>query len=482
MTGFYRQLTDDPIERDKILLHAVERGEVIFDISPVHVGGYTFFVTRDAIRWGMPGNSVRLGMTAVGQAKLLNRLGLMMHCRMSLEATALAALETGGLVGPFVRERLDIKSDIESMSTSAMVRHSDKIDDAIGCHRSAVASWKSRLVAKTQRKGYFRHAGWFWRKGKPGPPAPLHPSEFFESELEMIQNEESAHSAVRFADYSTFVDGISPTMLVNGDERFVKDVFPDILWVPEYLDEGSFLNMDAVRTNPGDSGPAVVAWQEYLIDWFDERDEMALPLYGADGDHGNETEFWSNRHEMMNREPDTLPNISFKQAKSYHPGRLKPINKIVIHTAEILEHNESAERLQQWAASKKIGVSWHYAVDSDSICQSVRDSDTAWATPRANANGIQIEIAGYAAQSDADWNDDYSSKTLYLCARLVASLCVKHGIPAVKLSPLDVREDKSGITGHMDVTRAYSTEGGHMDPGWNFPWKKFLDMVREFMG
>jgi len=44
----------------------------------------------------------------------------------------------------------------------------------------------------------------------------------------------------------------------------------------------------------GDKGPAVVAWQNWLIAW----NPAALPKYGADGDFGGETVTWTNQFKV----------------------------------------------------------------------------------------------------------------------------------------------------------------------------------------
>lgn len=180
---------------------------------------------------------------------------------------------------------------------------------------------------------------------------------------------------------------------------------------------------------------------------------------------------------------DQLPPISFRQAGSYYAGRRHgaPI-WIVIHTAEALKHSATAENLQSWATGK-IRVSWHYAVDDDTIAQSVREQHTAWAAPGANARGIQIELAGYARQTAAEWADEFSTAQLELLAKLVADICQRHSIPAVKVGPSEMLAGKPGVCGHIDVTRGVGKgRTNHSDPGSNFPWVAFMGRVRQLLG
>lgn len=242
-------------------------------------------------------------------------------------------------------------------------------------------------------------------------------------------------------------------------------------------------------TTAGERGAHVRAWQQWLTAWWLSRGERALPRYGADGHHGRETEDWTTRWrdatevvEVVDLEPAARA-ISFRQAVSYYPGRREgPPIWVVIHTAEALEHSRTAENLQSWAASGPIGVSWHYAVDDDTVCQSVREEHTAWAAPGANARGIQIELAGYARQTAQEWADAFSSAQLELCAELVARICRRWEIPAVKVGPIEMADGLPGICGHLDVTRGVGVgRTTHGDPGPYFPWARFVGRVRELL-
>lgn len=174
----------------------------------------------------------------------------------------------------------------------------------------------------------------------------------------------------------------------------------------------------------------------------------------------------------------TLPTISLKQARAYRRGRAAgaPI-WIFIHTAQCSESSRAAENLQSWGGD---GVSWHYAIDSDSITASVREDDTAFAAgPIANDLGIHIELAGYAQQSANDWADAFSSAQLDLCARLVADICHRRRIPIERRYPAELRAKGPGIAGHMDARDAWRRTT-HGDPGQSFPWERMLSMARGY--
>jgi N-acetylmuramoyl-L-alanine amidase CwlA len=92
--------------------------------------------------------------------------------------------------------------------------------------------------------------------------------------------------------------------------------------------------------------------------------------------------------------------IPFKQAArgNYLPGRAGKVEYIVIHYTGI--PNDTAENNAVYSAREYTGVSAHYFVDENEVCQSVQDTDVAWhcgsKNPRhpycRNANSIGIEM------------------------------------------------------------------------------------------
>ena len=171
-------------------------------------------------------------------------------------------------------------------------------------------------------------------------------------------------------------------------------------------------------------------------------------------------------------------------AKNYTKCASRRVSLIVIHTAEVPEKKGAAKSIANYFAGKSgpaPQASAHYCVDEDEVVQSVPENDIAWHAPGANSNGIGIELAGYAKQTAADWSDPYSQATLHRAAVLVAELCRKYSIPVTHLESSDVLKNMSGITGHGDVSNAYK-KSTHWDPGPNFPWGRFLDMILEVSG
>ena len=173
----------------------------------------------------------------------------------------------------------------------------------------------------------------------------------------------------------------------------------------------------------------------------------------------------------------TIPSPNFTR------GRARNVRLVVIHTVEAPERGTIAEDVaRNWFATTAARSSAHYVVDNDSIVRCVDEADTAWAAPGANADGLQIEHAGYAAQTPSQWGDDYSRAMLELSARLTADLCRRYAIPAVHLTPAQLAGGARGIIGHIDATNAYGPRGGHTDPGPSFPWDAYIAKVRGYLG
>ena len=178
----------------------------------------------------------------------------------------------------------------------------------------------------------------------------------------------------------------------------------------------------------------------------------------------------------------SLPITSIP-SPNFTRGRARNVRLIVIHTVEAPERGTIAEDVaRNWFAKSEAKSSSHYIVDNDSIVRCVDEANTAWAAPGANADGIQIEHAGYAAQTPGQWADDYSRAMLDLSARLTADLCRRDAIPAVHLTPAQLAAGARGIIGHIDATNAYSGGRGHTDPGPSFPWDAYIAKVRGYLG
>jgi N-acetyl-anhydromuramyl-L-alanine amidase AmpD len=164
--------------------------------------------------------------------------------------------------------------------------------------------------------------------------------------------------------------------------------------------------------------------------------------------------------------------------RSWTNANRSDVQLIVIHTTEGSAHGQSAEDGAAYDQRRPDGTSAHYFVDSTSVVQCVRTNDQAHtARSQGNRRGIQYELCGRAGSQD--WQSEYSQAMLARAAAQAARDARRWGIPVRHLTVDQVRDGAKGFCGHYDITRAFPVDGGtHTDPGKNFPWSQFLDMVR----
>jgi len=168
----------------------------------------------------------------------------------------------------------------------------------------------------------------------------------------------------------------------------------------------------------------------------------------------------------------------FIQARHFTPVTSRVIRWIVIHTMEAVEKRGTARAVARWFAGPNAPrASAHYCVDATEIIQCVKDVDVAWHAPGANRQGIGIEHAGFARQSEEQWADEYSRAVLERSAIVAASLCCRYAIPIDFRDAAALLRDEAGITTHAEVSRAWK-RSTHTDPGRHFPMQHYLDLVR----
>lgn len=339
-----------------------------------------------------------------------------------------------------------------SMTEAAARKHSADVDAAYKSSRGLMdnaGKWWVVCNALATRPDRAANYGWFvdadpWRGIR------SHAAVW--SKRRVIQPLGLAHNAAHY-DYSQTLRLMRRTMWVDGVEVDAAEVFGDEDLAQAVNHDGRLLVMRqpgvgvsaTARTLPA---PAPVPTPAPM--------PVARPTGGDFGD------------------------IPFRQAKNYTVASRRPgdVKWIVLHTAEIAEVPDAAERLAAWASGPSAPrASWHFAVDCDSVVQSVRLKDVAWHAPGANRYGIGIEQAGRASQGSAGWSDAYSVAMLDRTIRLVARLAQWGGIPLERRGPADLVAGVPGVCGHHDVTLAFK-KSTHTDPGASYPWEAVLEAAR----
>src|SRR6185295_17141877 len=135
----------------------------------------------------------------------------------------------------------------------------------------------------------------------------------------------------------------------------------------------------------------------------------------------------------LNFETDNFP---FVKAKFFQPVTGKrAVRLIVIHSMEFPEKDDTAETCAKMFQDprdehgKPRPASAHLCIDNNSIIQSVLDNNVPAAAPGANHDGIHLELAGRAKQTEAEWLDAYGVLLLNNAAEAAGQYCLKYDIP-----------------------------------------------------
>lgn len=170
--------------------------------------------------------------------------------------------------------------------------------------------------------------------------------------------------------------------------------------------------------------------------------------------------------------------IPFLQAKYYAAlTAARKVDLVVVHAAEVQPGPLAAEWLLKYCAANDRVASWHYAVDADSVTQSVKEGDVAYHAPGANAKGVGLELATFGKPTAAQWADPYHQKMLTLAAWLTAGICARHKIEPFLVDAAGLLEGRRGITTHAATSLAFK-KSDHQDPGPDFPAAAFVAKVK----
>lgn len=153
---------------------------------------------------------------------------------------------------------------------------------------------------------------------------------------------------------------------------------------------------------------------------------------------------------------------------------------IVIHDQEAPETGSTAENAAAYFARGADGrsVSAHYVADNNSVIQCVKLGDSAWTVGNREGNnrGINWELAGYARQTRSEWLDAFGKAMFALIAPIIREDAAAFEIPLRLLTDEQVRAFEPGVTSHVQLGRVFGGSD-HTDPGPNFPWDYFMNLL-----
>lgn len=179
-------------------------------------------------------------------------------------------------------------------------------------------------------------------------------------------------------------------------------------------------------------------------------------------------------------------NFPFVKAKFFTKVTGKRnVRLIVIHSMEFPEKDDTAESCAREFQDPRDDhgnprpASAHLCVDNNSIVQTVLDNNVPAAAPGANHDGIHLELAGMAKQTEADWLDAYGVLLLNNAANAAGQYCLKYDIPVKRLTDKELSNpENKGFVSHAQVSRVFK-RSSHTDPGEGFPWQFFLKRVEQ---
>lgn len=160
-----------------------------------------------------------------------------------------------------------------------------------------------------------------------------------------------------------------------------------------------------------------------------------------------------------------------------YSGRLATPRLIVLHTAECPCTYGSAINVANYLANEAVQASCHWVTDPGWVVEQVDEADTAWAAPGGNSDGIQIEQAGRAGFTSADWATPDGQAMLRVTAELMAGISQRWNIPLVHLSNAELEAGHAGVVGHVQVSQVYR-RSDHWDPGDNYPIDQVIELAR----
>jgi len=152
----------------------------------------------------------------------------------------------------------------------------------------------------------------------------------------------------------------------------------------------------------------------------------------------------------------------------YYPTRSKPIQGIVVHTAE---GGTKAINIARYLSTTDRTASAHVVIDDQEIVDLVPDDFTAFHCRGSNSKALGLEIAYFADK----WGEDpvYEEAVIALSASWCAEKAKLYSIPMERVTIDEWNAGKKGFISHAECDPTRRT-----DPGANFDWDKFFAYMK----
>lgn len=524
-------------EREQAIYKAVVDGFSIVTFTPLEITAgedvLVLNVAMDALRIGESGDSVRVACDALTATCIADHLGCVLSTAKISDLVWQAVQSGSGvLLSPQTQN-----PDGEMAYTSRFVEESYSIDE-VRAGRCGLLCTTGKLFVLCKAifgSGEGKAANYGWHVSGGSRFSGVLPG------VQVLQPLATAHVDT-FTDYSQLLNGlVKRVCYLNGEEQDLADVLTSDALAPLVSHEGALPGFRYPRadthgpvdpipeTDPSpspepDPDPEPDPWRNPLKKGMKGSDVMDLQgdlmslgydlsPYGADGDFGGLTdrrvrEFQAaakltvdgivgpaTRAALDDAETPVVPpgpappaptgkldlGLRYVPAANYTWSNRTALRVVVIHTMEAPENYGTAAAVASWFHGpdpEPPAASAHLCIDAGEAIETCKPEFIAWAAPGCNSDGYQVEHAGYASQGAEAWDDDYSQKMLRLSAGVVAKVAAFYQVPLKKLSVEELKAGARGFVGHVDVSNAYH-KSTHVDPGGDFPWDRYLELVRE---
>lgn len=167
---------------------------------------------------------------------------------------------------------------------------------------------------------------------------------------------------------------------------------------------------------------------------------------------------------------------------NYRKGRIRNVRLGVVHgTVSPPGPPRARQTASYFAKPHGSPSSAHVTADGGGVLyRSVADTDTAYAAKNSNADGLHLELCMMPTRDRAAgakfWASSHGRQTLRDGAEQMGRWAAKYHLPAVWLTPAQVRAGQRGLCDHATISKAYPSTG-HWDVGAGFPVQLWLQLV-----